>query len=126
MALKFVKRAGPGKKKPVKRIPRKSLLLSKAPPRQIVQLHAAIDDFGELPPRKRTAAALARGLGHDLDGWHRRSNDPAGRWNAFCVSCNAAAVVCTETPEGFRDIYGPALTLECQPRIYQPSSGGAE
>jgi len=116
MALKF-------SKKPVKRktkvIPRKSLLLSKAAPRQIVQLHAAIDDFGELPGRKREASATARKLGHDLDGWHRRSNDPAGRWNAFCTVGNAAAVVCTETPEGFRDVYGPALTLECR-------LGGAE
>jgi hypothetical protein len=103
--LKFVK-------KPVKR--RKSLLFVKTTPRVIVQDYAAIDNFGELPARKRQAETVARRLGHDLDAWHRRACDEAGRWNAFCHSCNKAVVVCTEAPDGFQDIYGPAYTEECQ------------
>jgi hypothetical protein len=79
----------------------------------VVQDVAAIDQFGDVPTRKRAASAEARKHGHDLRGWVKRSNDPAGRWNAFCVTCNKAVVVCTETPEGFTDIYGPAYTEEC-------------
>jgi hypothetical protein len=101
--LKFVK-------KPVKR--RKSLLFAKVAPRVIVEDYT-IDQFAELPERKRQAASMARRLGHDLDSWHRRSNDPAGRWNAHCRCCNKAVVVCTETPEGFDPIYGPAYTQPC-------------
>lgn len=106
MALKFGK--------PVKRrIPRKSLLVAAVKPRRIVQDYAAIDQFGELATRKRDAAATARKLGHDLLPWHERPNDPAGRWNAFCATCNKAVVVCTEAPEHLPDVYGPALTAEC-------------
>lgn len=96
-----------------KRVPRKSLLVSKAKPQVIKQDYAAIDQFGELAGRKRHAADTARRLGHDLLPWHERANDPAGRYNAFCASCNMLAVVCTETPEGFTDTYGHALTSEC-------------
>jgi hypothetical protein len=81
-------------------------------PRRILQ-DLAVDDFGELPARKRTAAAEARHRGHDLTGWRRRVNDPAGRWNAFCATCNRVAVVCTETPDGLIDIYGTALKEDC-------------
>ena len=79
----------------------------------VVQDYAAIDQFGELTERKREAAATARTLGHDLLPWHERPNDPAGRWNAFCASCNRAVVVCTEAPAGFPWIYGPAVTQDC-------------
>ena len=88
------------------------LSLSKEKPRRVVQ-SLAVDEFGELGVRKKEAAALARQLGHQLAGWHRRSNDPAGRWNAFCSDCNAVAVVCTEAPEGIPDMYGSALKNEC-------------
>ena len=92
---------------------RRSVMLSKEKPRQIVQDYA-IDQFGELPARKRTADERARRNGHMMMGWRRRANDPAGRWNNYCQSCNKVAVVCTETPEGFTDIYGDAVTAECQ------------
>lgn len=108
--LKFVKK--PVKRKTILR--RKSLLFVKTPPRIISQDYAAIDQFQELPARKRQAEKMARRLGHDLDAWHRRSNDEAGRWNAFCLACNLAVVVCTEPPEGFPTIYGKAYTDECQ------------
>jgi hypothetical protein len=112
MALKFV--TTPVKRQGIKkRIPRKSLLLSTAKPVVIKQDYAAIDQFGELSVRKREAAEIARRLGHDLLPWHQRANDPAGRWNAFCASCNRLAVVCTEAPEDFPDIYGKALTQDC-------------
>lgn len=96
---------------PVKR--RKSLLLAKPVRKTIVQDYAAIDQFGELAQRKKDAAMRARALGHDLRPWHQRPNDPAGRWNSFCFACNRAVVVCTETPDGMEDIYGPAVTLDC-------------
>lgn len=102
-ALKFVK-------KPVRR--RKSFLLTNDKPKRIVQDYA-IDQFGELAGRKKAAAEQARKLGHDLLPWHERPNDPAGRWNAFCHTCNKAVVVCTEAPSGIPDVYGPALTVEC-------------
>lgn len=107
MALKFTST-------PVKRRPRKGLLLRASKPRRIVQDYAAIDQFGELAERKRQAAARARAFGHDMAGWHQRPNDPAGRWNSFCHTCNKAAVVCTEAPEGIPDIYGHALTDQCR------------
>ena len=91
---------------------RGSILLSKEKPRNITQDYA-VDQFGELPSRKRAAGIRARQLGHDMGGWRRRSNDPAGRWNSFCATCNQPMVVCTETPAGFTDAYGPALTNEC-------------
>jgi hypothetical protein len=92
--------------------PRKSILLKVDKPRRIIQEYA-IDQFGELGARKRAAAARARGLGHDLLPWHARPNDPAGRWNGFCSTCNKAAVVCTDFIEGFPESYGPALTEAC-------------
>lgn len=105
--------AAPVKKEKKVRVPRKSLLLSTEKPKTIMQEYAAIDQFGELAGRKRQAAERARGLGHDLLPWHQRANDPAGRYNAFCSCCNMLAVVCTEAPDGFPDIYGHALTREC-------------
>lgn len=92
---------------------RRSVLLSREKPHQIVQDYA-IDQFGELPARKRAADEKARRHGHMMGGWRRRANDPAGRWNNYCATCNRVAVVCTETPSGFDDIYGAALTTECQ------------
>ena len=99
MALRFVKRGFVPKKSAKRKI--------------VVENYEAIDQFGDLAERKRTAATAARKLGHDMEGWHRRSNDPAGRWNSFCLSCNRAVVVCTEAPDGFADIYGPAFTEDC-------------
>lgn len=82
-------------------------------PREVNQ--ADLDDFGPLAERKRDAKELARHLGHDLGRWHRRPNDPCGRWNAFCWTCNAVAVVAVETPEGFAaPVYGTALNQECK------------
>lgn len=106
MALKF-------SKTPVKRVVRRKSLRLSEKPRRVVQDYA-IDEFGELASRKRSAAATARKLGHDLMPWHERPNDPAGRWNAFCHTCNRAVVVCTEAPEGLPDVYGHALTDECR------------
>lgn len=108
MALKFLKT--PRKAK----VSRSLLTAARAPRKVVIQEYAAIDQFGELPARKRAAAATARRLGHDLTAWHQRSNDPAGRWNAFCATCNKAVVVCTETPDGFQDVYGPAYTDDCR------------
>jgi hypothetical protein len=111
MALKFVKT--PVKKK---RVAKRGLLAAARTPakRVVIQEYAAIDQFGELPARKKAAAQIARGLGHDLMPWHKRTNDPAGRWNAYCMDCNRAAVVCTEAPLGFSESYGPALTEVCK------------
>lgn len=93
---------------------RRSVLLSNEKPKRIVQDYAAIDSFGELRGRKKRAAELARQLGHMMSGWHRRPNDPsAGRWNSSCATCNRMAVVCTEIPTGFTDIYGPAVVESC-------------
>jgi hypothetical protein len=97
MALKFVRRKN----------------IVKAKRKIIVEHYEAIDQFGELPERKRDAEKAAFKHGHDLAGWHERPNDPAGRWNNFCLACNQAVVVCTEAPEGFPQIYGPAYTKEC-------------
>jgi hypothetical protein len=83
-----------------------------AKPRRLVQ-DLAVDEFGELRGRKRSAAHTARQRGHDLTGWRRRTNDPFGRWNAFCATCNRVAVVCTETPSTLTDTYGSALTEDC-------------
>lgn len=89
-------------------------LLRTVKPRTLVGPAAPIDDFGELPERKRTARTQAGRLGHDLGSWHRRPNDPAGRFNAFCRTCNRGVIVCTEAPEGLRDVYGRALEETCR------------
>lgn len=89
------------------------LSISKDKPKRIIQDYAAIDQFGELPQRKRDAARTARHLGHDMGPWHKRPNDTAGRQNAFCLTCNRPMVVCTEPPEGFPASYGSALSEEC-------------
>jgi hypothetical protein len=99
MALKFARR--------------RSSNLAPRKRRIIVQRYNAIDHFGDLSARKKAAAAAARKLGHDMRSWVRRSNDPAGRWNSFCVTCNKLAVVCTEAPEGFEEMYGTALKEGC-------------
>lgn len=105
MVLKF-------SKTPVKRVVRRKSLRLSEKPRRIVQEYAT-DQFGELAGRKRQAMEQARKRGHDMAGWHQRPNDPAGRWNSFCLTCNKAAVVCTEAPAGIPDVYGHALTDEC-------------
>jgi hypothetical protein len=88
-------------------------LLTGVPARNIYAPQQARDDFGELRDRKKAARLTALKLGHDLSPWHRRPNDVAGRWNAFCLSCNRPAVVCTEAPDGLADTYGDALTMDC-------------
>lgn len=95
--------------------PRRGLLaMARAKPR--VAPRPAVDDFGELSERKRKARRAAERLGHSLRTWHRRPNDPAGRWNAFCERCNLLAVVCVEAPEGLSMTYGSALRETCRPR----------
>lgn len=102
-------------KKPVKKVlPKKGILLKREVTKVVIQEYAAIDQFRELPDKKRAAEAQARTLGHDLLPWHERANDPAGRWNAFCASCNKLVVVCTETPKELADIYGHAFTDPCR------------
>lgn len=97
-------------------------LLTKAEPKVVIQ-HLAVDEFAEVPERKRTAERAARGLGHALSAWHRRPNDPAGRWNAFCHDCNRLAVVATEPVEKLGDVYGRALTEQCG-RVCCPHCSG--
>lgn len=91
---------------------RSALAISKDKPRRVHQ-QLAVDEFGELAERKWRANTAARALGHQMGGWHRRKNDEAGRWDAYCSDCNAAAVVCTEAPHGMPDVYGPALKNDC-------------
>lgn len=91
---------------------RRRTRLTQARPHTVVQTYA-VDDFGELAARKRAAEATARQLGHDLLPWHPRQ-DPAGRWNSYCATCNQAVVVATEVPDGFADFtYGRAVTQVC-------------
>jgi hypothetical protein len=94
---------------------RSAFSIAKDRPKRVYQT-LAVDEFGELAGRKRTADAAARQRGHQMGGWHRRRNDPAGRWDAYCSDCNAAAVACTEPPNGLPDTYGPALSRECAGR----------
>lgn len=86
--------------------------------RGIVQLIApapAVDEFGELPARKRNARAAAEHLGHELTAWRRRKNDQYGRWNAYCEHCGMTAVVGLEPAPGIGETsYGPALTESCR------------
>ena len=98
--------------------PRRGLLqLARAKPKIVRAPRPAVDCFGELSERKRVARRAAERLGHSLRTWHRRPNDPAGRWNAFCERCNMLAVVCVEAPEGFDSpTYGSALRETCRPR----------
>lgn len=94
---------------------RSGFQLSKAKPRNVVQHYAAIDEFGELPTRKREALLSARKFGHELGSWCARSNDPSGRWNAYCDLCNAIAVVCTEEPDDIPSmVYGTAFKTACK------------
>lgn len=92
---------------------RSSLSISRDKPRRIYQT-LAVDEFGELKDRKRESLERARALGHQMTGWHRRTNDPHGRWNSYCVDCNRMAVVATEQPEGLSLAYGNALDENCQ------------
>jgi hypothetical protein len=95
------------------RLARRGLLsAASTPPKTIVQTFA-VDEFGELPARKRAASTTARRDGHALGPWHRRKNDPAGRWDTFCSRCGKTLVVCTEAPDGLPDAYGHALTERC-------------
>lgn len=99
-----------------RRVVRRSLLTDQGKATKPIQ-HLSVDDFKELPGRKRDARRRGQALGHDLGTWHRRKNDPYGRWNAFCRTCNLAAVVCTEAPDYMADpVYGHALTERCTPR----------
>lgn len=81
----------------------------------IKQDFAAIDQFGELPSRKRDAMRVAHDArhAHNMTPWHERKNDPFGRWNSYCRDCNRAMVVCTEPVPGFDLTYGPALLVAC-------------
>lgn len=101
---------------------RTALSISKDKPRRVVQ-RLAQDEFGELRERKREAERIAREKGHDLKGWRRRANDPAGRWNNYCATCNRMVVACTETPEGFTDFYGDAVTQDCGTQKRQMTYG---
>lgn len=98
--------------------PRRGLLaMARAKPRVVRAPRPAVDDFGELAERKRLARRTAERLGHSLRTWHRRPNDPEGRWNAFCERCNRLAVTCVEAPEGFPSAsYGSALRETCKRR----------
>jgi hypothetical protein len=90
-------------------------LLSVAAPRTLVGPAPVVDEFGEVPARKRRARALAAAHGHQLGSWHRRKNDPAGRHNAFCFRCGRLAVVATDgAADLVSDIYGNALSDPCQ------------
>lgn len=91
---------------------RTSLAISKDKPRRVYQV-LAVDEFGEVGERKRFAERLARRFGHQLTSWHRRPNDPAGRWNSYCADCNGMAVVVTEARHGEPDLYGSATTTDC-------------
>ena len=79
-----------------------------AKPKRVYQTRHR-DEFGEVPARKREAMRLAHLHGHQMGPWHKRPNDDYGRWNSFCIDCNAGMVVCTECPERVDAIYGPAL-----------------
>lgn len=99
MALKFLAKRG---------------VLAASPKPVTVRQDLAVDDFQEVPARKKVAVQRATAYGHTLRPWHKRQNDPYGRWNAYCLTCNALVVVCTETPEGFPGpIYGQAATESC-------------
>lgn len=98
-----------------RRLARRSVL-QQVKSRTVVQ-HLAMDDFAELPARKRDAKKRAEVLGHDLGAWHRRKNDPYGRWNAFCRTCNLIAVVAVEAPDYLAEpTYGHALVQKCRVR----------
>lgn len=76
--------------------------------------HLNVDEFRELPERKRQTRKEAEALGHDLGTWHRRPNDVYGRWNAYCQKCNLLAVVAVESPEFVAKLaYGGALITKC-------------
>ena len=98
-----------------RRLVKRGLLAAQKP--HVVTQHLSVDEFGELPARKREARRRAEGLGHDLGAWHRRRNDPYRRWNAFYQTCNLIAVVCVEAPDYLAEpVYGHALTRSCAPR----------
>lgn len=98
--------------------PRRGLLaMARSKTKTVRAPRPVVDDFGELSKRKRDARRAAEALGHSLRTWHRRPNDPAGRWNAFCERCNRLAVTCVEAPEGFQSAtYGSALRERCESR----------
>lgn len=96
-----------------KRLARRGLLSAERPADRTISQHLSVDEFGELRGRKRDARAKATKKGHVLMSWHKRPNDPAGRWNAFCDRCNRVVVVATEPPVGLDVIYGTAITETC-------------
>jgi hypothetical protein len=89
-------------------------LLRTEAPREIIAPPVPIDSFGEVPGRKREARKQAALRGHALGPWHRRANDPAGRFNAFCINCSRLAVVATEAPDQLPFIYGSAISEACR------------
>jgi hypothetical protein len=95
-----------------RRVPRG--LLATEQPRTFTE-HIAVDEFGEMPARKRSARTLAATLGHTLGPWHHRTNDAAGRQHAYCTRCNAMAVVAPELAPGVEEfIYGHAVDRRCE------------
>ena len=92
---------------------RSAFTISHDKPRRIIQILASIDEFNELPGLKLAAVKAAHGLGHQMGSWHRRPNDPYGRWNNSCVDCGRMAVVALEPPAGAGRAYGQALTIDC-------------
>ncbi len=98
----------------MRRKAKRGLISAEQSPHAVVQ-HLAVDDFDELAARKRETRARAEALGHALGYWHRRPNDPYGRWNAFCLTCNRAAVVAVEASDLCAElVYGHALTQSCR------------
>lgn len=84
---------------------------------RIITQDLTVDEFGELPPRKREAKKAAEKLGYTLGRWHKRPNDPWGRWNAFCTTCNLLVVVAVEVLNDLAShTYGGALTVKCRER----------
>lgn len=73
-----------------------------------------VDDYGEMPARKREAAAAARAHGHEMGVWKRR-NDAYGRQDSWCRICGAIMTVCVEAPAAYSlpFVYGKALTDSC-------------
>lgn len=92
-------------------------LLAVAGASRYIMQDLSVDEFRELPARKRDARRTAEKLGHDLGAWHRRPNDPYGRWNAFCHTCNMIAIVAVEVPDCLAEpIYGHAVVRKCVAR----------
>jgi hypothetical protein len=66
-----------------------------------------------LPAATTEAVERAQTNGHALGKWARRTNDPYGRWNAYCARCNRLAVVGETAAPNLGTVYGEALTQPC-------------